>query len=206
MTFLVKCAIIKDEDYPSILKGVIKLRTHDFLRREAANVICWSRILASLALCFLPPTGWGCAALCSLALLSDLWDGWCYRRYRGEHPVHWFNRLPISMDPLADFAFVGGCFIHVAHNKIAGLVYLGLAALVLILWQVIARCAKDLVYTIMMTGLTYYWFGMMVAAMIIVWRRNVQEYWLPGAMMTLVVFYGCYFKLEEKSRRIRKRG
>jgi len=110
------------------------------------------------------------------------------------------------MDPLADFVFVGGSLMHVTDNKFVGLLCFGLAALILILWQVVARRASDKVYTVMMTGLTYYWFGMMILAVVAVWYYDAQLYWQIGTAITLAIFYTSYFKLEEKSRRIRKRG
>lgn len=76
---------------------------------EAANILCWFRIIASIFLAMMPRGKLAFALLFSLAFLSDSLDGWCYRKFTKEKPYqHWFNRLPLTMDPLADFFLVAG--------------------------------------------------------------------------------------------------
>lgn len=175
---------------------------------EAANLICWLRILASVLLMLVMRRALGWALLYSLAFISDVWDGWCYRRVPvDQRPKHWFNRLPISMDPLADFVLVGGGIIYVADTKLLGVLTLALTAILLVVWQVIGQTGSDQVFMIMMTALTYFWFGVMVFMLVMVWYcSTATPVWMIGAGVTLAVFYICYFKTRVKTRTIRRRG
>lgn len=184
------------------------MKVRSFLHCEAANLICWFRIVVSVILAMMKGGGIFVAMVFSAAFISDAWDGWFYRRLRvEERPGHWFNRLPISMDPLADFIFVAGGYIHVAERKRHGILCFALIALILFAWQIVARRGSDKLYAVMMTMLTYYWFAVMMSAMVAVWRRNVaMPAWIVGVAATLVLFYASYFKTRVKERTIRRRG
>lgn len=184
------------------------MKIRKLLFREAANLICWFRILASVALALASRHVWGWAALYSLAFLSDVWDGWCHRRVpEAERPKHWFNCLPITMDPLADFVFVCGGIIHVAESKWLGVVVCLILTVVQIMWMAVAARACDEVFMVMMTVMTYAWFALMVLMMIMVWCYSAPTViCIGGVMVTLVTFYVSFFKNRDKSRTIRKRG
>lgn len=174
---------------------------------EMANILCWFRIVASVLLAIMVGKNIGFAILFALAFISDVLDGWYYRKFASERPYkHWFNQLPITMDPIADFFLVGGGVIHVMDNKLMGLLCLIQMATVMLLWNWLGRHTKGLVYTVLMTGLTYYWFAMMITTVIAVWRRDGGEYWMAGAVVTVVLFYGIWLKTRVKSRTIRRRG
>lgn len=187
---------------------MIWLKKRKTLFYEAANLICWFRILAGTLLMLVTRRALGWALLYSLAFISDVWDGWCYRQVpEDQRPRHWFNRLPISMDPLADFILVGGGLLYVVDIKPLGILAVLLMATVLIIWRFVGETGSDRVFSVMMTSLTYFWFGMMVFMLVMVWRRStVMPAWLSGIVATLAIFYACYFKVRVKSRTIRKRG
>ncbi len=174
---------------------------------ELANILCWFRILVSVLLAVTTGADVIFAVLFALAFISDALDGWCYRKFTKERPyTHWFNRLQITMDPIADFFLVGGGIIHVMDDKPRGLVCFIGAAVVMSIWNWAGAHAKGRLYTILMTGLTYYWFLMMVVAVIAVWRRDGGAYWASGLIVTIVTFYVIWLKIRVKSRTIRRRG
>lgn len=174
---------------------------------EAANILCWFRILVSVALAITNEASLGLAVVFALAFISDALDGWCYRKFTEGRPYqHWFNRLPLTMDPIADFFLVGGGVIHVMNDKPRGLMlFLGMAGL-MSLWNWLGHHTKDRMYTILMTGLTYYWFVMMVISVVMVWWHDGGRYWLAGIIVTVVTFYVIWFKTRVKDRTIRRRG
>ncbi len=174
---------------------------------ELANILCWYRIIISVLLAATSKTSIVLAILFALAFVSDVLDGWCYRHFTKDQPYqHWFNRFPITMDPIADFFLVGGGIIHVMDDKLWGAyLFIGMAA-VMLLWNWLGSNTKDRMYTILMTGLTYYWFVMMVIAVIVVWRNDGGPYWWVGLVVTIVTFYLVWSKTSDKTRIIRRRG
>ncbi len=174
---------------------------------EAANILCWFRIGVSVMLAMTSQKQVGFAVLFSLAFVSDVLDGWCYRKFTKPTPyMHWFNKLPITMDPIADFCFVGGGMVHIMSNKLRGLVlFLGVAA-VMSLWNWLGSRAKDRLYTVLMTGLTYYWFVMMIITVVAVWQYDGGRLCIIGPAVTLVLFYAIWLKTRVKDRTIRRRG
>lgn len=193
-----------DTNIDNSTKGVNTVKR---LTYELANILCWYRIVISVILAVMPKMSIILAILFALAFISDALDGWCYRQFTKDRPYqHWFNRFPITMDPIADFFLVGGGIIHVMDDKLWG-AYLvaGMAALML-LWNWLGHNAKNLAYTILMTVLTYYWFAMMVVAVVVVWCHDGGPYWLVGLIVTVVVFYLVWFKTRDKTRSIRRRG
>lgn len=147
------------------------------------------------------------AVLFALAFLSDTVDGWCYRKFASHQPYrHWFNRLPVTMDPLADFCLVIGGIIHNMDNKPMGLLVALIVTVVNLIWQWLGKRSTDRVFTVSITTLTYVWFVLMVLAMAGVWRRNFEPHWLIGFIVTIVTFYIIWFKTRIRSRTIRRRG
>lgn len=184
---------------------VIKLQLK-FLR-ELANILCWLRIIISVILAITPRTTLLLAALYSVAFISDTLDGWCYRKFTKAQPCkHWFNRLPISMDPIADFCLVGGAIIHVMDDKPMGLFFVVLLMLAMIGWNIIGSNAPDHTYAVLMTLLTYFWFAMMVAMLILMWAHSTSREWPLGVVVTLLIFYTIWAKTRVRSRTIRRRG
>ena len=160
-----------------------------------------------MVMAIMPRHYWFIAVACSLALISDVLDGWCYRNFTKHQPYkHWFNRLPITLDPLADFCFVSGGVIHVMDNKIVGIIVSIAVAIGLVLWLQIGFHAPDRVYTFMMTGLTYVWFALMIIALVAVWYTCVPITWFAGVIVTMIIFYAIWFKTRIKDRSIRRRG
>lgn len=90
------------------------------------DFLCIYRILASITALFLgahPLT----PTIFTSALLSDLFDGWIFRRYVKDHPAwHPWNPLPITLDPLSDFVLL-----------ICGVLYASIYILRLSLFQAI---------------------------------------------------------------------
>ncbi len=167
------------------------MRLGRWLRYEAANLLCWTRISIGILLAFCLPHNTLSAVLCSLALLTDGWDGWCYRRYTAAQPYpHWYNRLPISLDPIADFVFVAGVIVRVASSRVAGLLSVSCLAIILILWHIIARRSTDYTYKWMMAGLTYFWFGAMLLTMALTWAIDCRDWWFLGVLGTMILLYG----------------
>lgn len=174
---------------------------------EAANILCWFRIIASIFLAMMPRGKLAFALLFSLAFLSDSLDGWCYRKFTKEKPYqHWFNRLPLTMDPLADFFLVAGGIIHCMRNKLVSLLLVLGLAILLLSYHSLSAHVSDKVYTIMMTGLTYVWFTMMVLALAGAWYYNCRVYWPIGLAIVMAVFYVIWGCTRVKERSIRRRG
>lgn len=147
------------------------------------------------------------AVLYSVAFVSGVLDGWYYRRFTKAQPCkHWFNRLPMSMDPIADFCLVGGGIIHVMDDKPMGLFFVAILALAMIGWNIIGSNAPDHAYAILMTLLTYFWFAMMVIMLFLVWKHSASKGWLLGVVVTLLIFYTIWAKIHIQSRTIRRRG
>ncbi len=149
----------------------------------------------------------GFAVLFALAFLSDSLDGWCYRKFtQGKPYQHWFNRLPITMDPLADFCLVIGGIVHVMDNKPMGLLVSLIVTVANLIWQWLARRGSDRTFAILMTALTYVWFALMVIVTAGAWYCDFGQCWLVGFIVTIVIFYAIWFKTRVKSRTIRRRG
>ena len=183
------------------------MRRQSKLLYESANILCWFRIIVSVVLALISRASVTFAVLFALAFISDALDGWCYRKFAKERPYqHWFNRLQITMDPIADFFLVGGGIIHVMDDKPRGLVCFVGMAIVMLLWSVVGGRTTGKLYTVLMTGLTYYWFVMMVITVVLVWRHDGGPYWPIGFIVTIVSFYAIWFKTRVKNRTIRRRG
>ena len=173
---------------------------------EAANILCWFRIAASVFL-VMAKGNFPLSLLFSLAFLSDSVDGWCYRKFTKDRPYqHWFNRLPLTMDPLADFCYVAGGIIHIMDNKPRGLLVVLALAVGMSFWNWSAAKSSDRTYSLLMTILTYLWFAMMVFVLAAVWRRDCGAYWLAGLGITLLAFYAIWIPTRVKDRVIRRRG
>lgn len=194
--------------YPSIIKReVIVIKRQSKLLYESANILCWFRIIASLVLAIITTRRAALAILFALAFLSDAIDGWCYRKFASDKPYqHWFNRLPMSMDPIAD-SFFGICgVIHVMDDKLLGLKFAIILVSVNFILKWLGENGSDLLSAVALTTLTYYWFVLMVIVTGGVWLRNCAEHGFIGFAITMIIFYAVWLKTRVKSRTIRKRG
>ena len=187
--------------------AIEKVKKQSKLLYESANIICWFRITTSVIVAFLPKGYMLCAILFALAFISDALDGWCYRKFAAAQPyMHWFNRLPMTLDPLADFFLVGGGVIHNMDNKPVGLLIVLGIAIVMALWNWLGSRASDRMFIILMTTLTYFWFVMMVMAVAGVWYYNLGANWPIGFTITMTIFYTVWLRTRVAGRTIRRRG
>ena len=178
------------------------------IKYEMANILVWTRLLIGVLLALAESEQPLWAVLVSVAFLTDVLDGWCYRRFAQDRPYQpWFNRLPLTPDPLADFIFVAGGIVHISSRKWLGFALVLVFASIAIGLNYFAQreSATPRQYTIMMTSLTYGWFMAMVAAVALVWRRNTGPNWKIGTFFTLVIFYVLYFWLHDRKRTVRRK-
>lgn len=190
-----------------IKKEVIVIKRQSKVLYESANILCWFRIAVSLGLALTVKQHMACAILFSMAFISDALDGWCYRKFTQNQPYqHWFNHLPITMDPLADFCLVIGGIIHNMDNKPMGLLVALIVTVIDLAWQWLGKRSTDRVFAISMTTLTYVWYALMVLTVAGVWRCNFEPHWFVGFVVTMVIFYTIWLNTRVKSRTIRRRG
>ncbi len=174
---------------------------------EAANLLCMFRIIIAVVMAIMPRHYWFVAVLCSLALISDVLDGWCYRKFTKARPYkHWFNRLPITLDPIADFCFVVGGIVYSKGHNVTVYTILAILLIVVITINVGVQACSDLMWSIIMTSFTYLWFALMIAALVAVWYVSVPITWFAGIIVTMMIFYMLWAKTRVKSRTIRRRG
>lgn len=174
---------------------------------EAANFLCMFRIIIAITMAIMPRHYWFVAVLCSLALISDVLDGYCYRKFTKQHPYgHWFNRLPITLDPIADFCFVVGGIVYSKGHNVSVYAILAILLVAVITLNVGAQACSDLIWSIIMTSFTYLWFALMIATLIAVWYVSVPITWFAGVIVTMIFFYALWAKTRVKSRTIRKKG
>lgn len=190
---------------PEPLKGDDHIKREHWFLYELANILCWFRITASVILAVSRQPSISLAILCSLAFITDVIGGWAYRHFVKTPYKHWSNQLPISLDPLADFAFVMGGVLHFTTTLGEGLFCCLVLAIFVILCNILARHGSDRIYTVFATTLTYAWFIFMLGALIGVWLRSTTGYWWLGVGATLVIFYSLWLNTRVKSRSIRRR-
>lgn len=183
------------------------------MRKEVPNILCFFRIGISLFLAFLMPDTWFDGAIFSIALISDIFDGHIYRKLQ-EKPSHWFNKLPISMDPIADFVFgLSGLIIGYRSGLIGLLpiilvilVNMGLVVGLQIVKDDAAWSLYDAAWSLLANISTYSWFAVMLLADFLVWHVAIKRgSWITFGI-TIVVFYALFFSFRDESRTIRKRG
>ncbi len=186
---------------------MIAIKKQSKLLYESANILCWYRIIISIGIAATTAKHSIIAVLFSLALISDALDGWCYRKFANGQPyTHWFNRLPMTMDPLADYCLVMGGIIHVVENKVTGIVIAVIVTVVNLLWQRWGKSGSDRRFAFAITAITYIWFFLMVLSVAGVWWRNYESHWLISFVVTMVIFYAIWFNTRVKERTIRRRG
>lgn len=175
------------------------------LARELPDILCFYRIFISLAILATMPKGWAFGILYSIALISDLLDGYIYRKVN-SHPRHWFNRLPISMDPIADFIYgISGLIIGIRLGSV-NIGFVIATVIICIGGNVILQKVSGITWQIIANLLTYGFFAIMIFADAIVWQMSVGSLWHRGFIPTMTVFYIIYFIVRDKSRTIRKEG
>lgn len=171
------------------------------------DAICIYRMGAPVLALFLgehPVVPW----LFSTALLSDLFDGWIFRRYVQPNPA-WrpWNPLPLTLDPLADFTLMlFGVFYNAKyflHLDSAGILGLGaLTALVPSMASIISRLFRSrIARTVNQTALTHISCGLMILVTVLAWRVNYVSW--AGPILTVVAFYAVFLIIGDKSRLIR---
>ncbi len=176
------------------------------MKKEIPNILCFFRIGISLFLIVLMPSNWLDGTIFSLALISDIFDGYIYRNIE-EKPNHWFNRLPISMDPIADFVFgTAGLIIACRSGIISIAPIVAIIVLNLILNFILHLVKTDFLWSLIANLLTYGWFAIMLLADFLVWYVAIGRISWIAFGITIVVFYVLFFSFRDKNRTVRKRG
>lgn len=176
------------------------------MRKEIPNIICFFRIAVSLLLAVLMPNNWFDGVIFSLALISDIFDGYFYRKLE-EKPYHWFNRLPISMDPIADFIFgTAGLIIGYRSGLISMTPIVITLLLSITLNFILHKVKNDFVWSLIANLLTYGWFAIMILADYVVWNVSIERGNLIAFGITIIIYHFLYVSFRDKNRTIRKRG
>lgn len=177
------------------------------------DFICLYRIVASLLALWLgihPLAPY----LFTTALISDLLDGWIFRKYVKNHPA-WrsWNPLPITLDPLADFTLLISGLIY-ACRYLYHLSPLGTTSVILLIGGIsltlnslpfVVKPRNARLYTICMTLLTHCACALMVMSPLVAWYLS---YPYParyiGAFGTVCLFYGLFLYIGDFKRLIRR--
>ncbi len=177
------------------------------------DAICLYRAIASVLALLLgvhPATPW----LFSSALISDLFDGWIFRKYvrdRADH--HPWSPLHITKkDPLADFTLLlCGSFYacrHLFHlNRITALaviVFITVITLVLNRIPFVTPQRSATVYIVCITAVTHFVCGLMVASALASWYVCYPTAWQAPSAITITLFYGIFALIGDKTRLIRR--
>lgn len=136
------------------------------------DFICLFRIVTSItALCLGPhPLT---PHLFTAALMSDLFDGWIFRKYVQNHPSwHPWNPLPITFDPLSDCILLVCGSIFICRYLLHFTIILTLCILAIIIGigsilntlPFLIQPHSALLYTVCMTALTHLACGLMLLA------------------------------------------
>lgn len=175
------------------------------------DAICFYRALASV-MGLLLGVHWLTPWLFSTALISDLWDGWFYRKYVGSHP-DWkpWSPLPITFDPLADLTLIV-CGIAFGVRYYLALDFKGVMSIAMI---TVVVCAIFALSNQLARRRHYHTLGMisatlqthiscflMVYTAAITWKV-VHGSW-RGGIITVAIFYGIFLAIGDKSRLIRR--
>ncbi len=149
--------------------------------------------------------------LFSTALISDLVDGYLYRRYTVNYEALRSRPkvLGISPDQGADIALML-CGVYLGARYWLLLNPLGsvkLCLLVPLIGLVFAGIPKlfsrsAIVYTICQTLSAHVSCALMIFITVLAWRIYYADW--TGIILTLIVFYGIFLKIGEKSRLIRR--
>lgn len=178
------------------------------IKKESANLICGFRFFGSFWLIFFSPSILFSAVFYTILFISDALDGYLYRKYvKNDPPKHWFNKLPITMDPIADITLAIAGFIHIGNylgdfktllviNVVA--VFIGLICNVILL----VSKETETSWKITKTFITYAWFLYMLVAMVWLWALAIKPADAKGFIIATIIFQIYYFLLivNKKSR------
>lgn len=177
------------------------------------DIICFYRILASIIALLLgphPATPW----LFSTALISDLFDGYIFRKYVKDHPNwRYWCPLPISLDMVGDLLLILCGIVYAC-------LYLYKVSLIITLISVVAisilaltcvvlpnlvppRHAKAF-YVVCYTLLTHFACLLMLHAAIAAWIVYSPLHWFFYASFTIALFYYIFAHIGDPARLIRR--
>lgn len=162
------------------------------------DAICFYRIFASIIALVLgphPATPW----LFSSALISDLFDGYLYRKYVINHPKWkpWWP-LPTSLDPIGDLTLatcgiIYACrYLYCAGWVVALLcsaLYALFAFLCVTLPSIVPSRIANHTYMICMTSTTHATCALMIHAAVASWIVYTHMHWFFYASATVALFY-----------------
>ena len=171
------------------------------------NYICLYRAVASVVALLLgphPAAPW----LFSTALISDLFDGWLYRRYTKFHPK--LSRRPYRpYDPNADFVLIicgtlYGALYWLRLGFLGALKLFVLAVAMTVILHVIPYVGPPnrLLFTVCNTIMMHISCLVMVTVTVAAWRANTADWRFPLA--TIAIFYGIFLLIGDKTRLIRR--
>ncbi len=175
------------------------------------DIICLYRTFISIIALIYGPhplTPW----LFSSALISDLFDGYIYRKYvvNNQHYKPWWP-LPISLDMVGDLSLIVCgliyAYVYLYHTGwLMAVLYAALFALLALICVVLPnivpkRIARG-VYTASMTALTHGACLLMLHSAIASWIVY-SKWWPVYAGATVAVFYGIFALIGNRSRLIR---
>lgn len=177
------------------------------------DAICLYRACASIVALILgphPAAPW----LFSTALLSDLFDGYIYRKYIVNHPKWrlWWP-LPISLDMTGDLSLIVCGIMYacrylyctswlIAFLSAASFSLLGL--LCVTLPNIVPMSVSRRTYIICITTLTHISCALMLCATISAWIVYSSAHWFFYASFTIALFYYIFARIGEPSRLIRR--
>ena len=172
------------------------------MKKELPNILCWYRISYSLIIAIFIPKGTGVAILFSLAFITDLLDGYLYRKL-DEKPDHWFNRLPISPDPIADFIFgLAGLIYASRRGGFKPVIVLVIAAYCILINIAFNLSSEGVLRRVIANLLTYGFYLVMIISNYLVWKFASPKS-LAGFIASEIVFYCVYFLVRDKRRIVR---
>lgn len=175
------------------------------------DAICFYRALASLTALTLGEH-WLTPWLFSTALISDLWDGWVYRKYVAPNP-NWkpWNPLPLTLDPLADviLIFCGVLFgakryLNLTASGIIGILLLTIAVSIgfVITNQIARKTGSSILKVLSPTLQMHVSCFLMIYTTAISWK--VVHYHWHGGIITIIFFYTIFLIIGDKTRLIRR--
>lgn len=121
-------------------------------------------------------------------LISDLFDGYFYRKYSRGKLKHWFNRLPITMDPIADFV------LGISNWTAIGLSnqQLRIFSVVMIIFLALFGLISNKIRGKILKVVTYGWF--IIAMLMPIWVMWIKiDHGIVGIFLTTISFYYFYF-------------
>lgn len=177
------------------------------------DAICLYRIFTSIIALILgphPATPW----LFSSALISDLFDGYLYRKYVVNHPKWkpWWP-LPISLDMVGDLSLIicGTMYacVYTYHASwpialLSAAAFALLGLLCVVLPNLVPVRIARRTYIICITTLTHVSCALMVHAAVTSWIVYTHMHWFFYASATVALFYYIFAQIGEPARLIRR--